>query len=531
MKTYGFRLIALFLSVSMFLACGLTASPQTEDIAVTDDSNPTADGRIPADAEVIAEIATECTTNLADQSKLAVVWEFADGYYFGKLGGKGGLTSAFGDKTDGFPIDGGFKENTQYTIAYTGKTKKGTTTEGTGFRAKVFYTDGTTELLQGIPHKAYDDVRIVSTTDANKSVEKITLTYGTNNEQPFFVKDLSIEEGKTSGYYVPYNRTFIDYTARQELAEMSGYGSMVGKLRNECLFRLESDPLPIPVGDEALGYNAFIEQTWDTLLSDYPDLITKSVIIESTTTETVTERFNIYQYVITPERGYDATVLLTAGVHGIEYESYWGLYRFIRLMMDEGYRYEGIRTLRHRIRFIIIPSWNPWGVEHGERVCPLGIRADRNLNDSVENKGVEYPAFASNEAKSIKMVMDEYDDIALWADLHTDPYAGSDALKGCYGYAPYPSVINTVLYDLTVDFQSIIKNEWNYKTDLTIYNSPAVGYSHLPSYGTGRGIPSCVLEVSTHLPDFPLESGSAGMMKLAEEWYGNVITNMILALY
>ena len=81
-----------------------------------------------------------------------------------------------------------------------------------------------------------------------------------------------------------------------------------------------------------------------------------------------------------------------------------------------------------------------------------------------------------------------------------------------------------MLYGLTVDFHNIIKAETEYSTNITIYDTATTSVYREPGYGTGRGVPSAVLETTV---DEYAESGTAEIMKYAQEWFGNVIAAMI----
>lgn len=290
------------------------------------------------------------------------------------------------------------------------------------------------------------------------------------------------------------------------------------------IFRLENEPSAIPIGDEALGYNDFIEQTWDHLSSDYTT-VTKSVIGTSTTTSAIQTEYNIYKYVFEPPH-YEKTVFLSAGCHGNEYEGFWGLYRLMRLIYDYGYKYPNLRKLRHKVRFIIVPVWNPWGVQNKVRNCPLGCPTQDNMNSEVTVDGTTYPAFTSKECQAIKAIFDEYEgELSLWVDLHTDPFSVEHTWKkGLYGYAEEYTAINRVLYGMTVDFRNILRDETGFRSIFTIYNTASTSTSSIPGYGNYRGVSSAVIEASIN--EFA-QSGTSTEMKYAIEWYGNVIANMI----
>ena len=169
------------------------------------------------------------------------------------------------------------------------------------------------------------------------------------------------------------------------------------------IYRLESNPSPIPIGENALGYSEFLTQTWDTFLADYPAEVTKTAIGVSSTTESITTEYTIYKYVLAP-RDWTRTVFLSAGCHGNEYEGFWGLYRIMRMIWDEGYKFPNLRKLRYNTRFVIVPIWNPWGVENRVRECPLGFPTQENLNTSVTVDDTTYAAFTSKECQAIKEV-------------------------------------------------------------------------------------------------------------------------------
>ena len=144
--------------------------------------------------------------------------------------------------------------------------------------------------------------------------------------------------------------------------------------------------------------------------------------------------------------------------------------------------------------------------------------------------GLRPTTSAKMHRSNLMPVFDEYEgELSLWVDIHTDPLSYTHTppyKKGCYGYAPDKSKINRVLYGLTVDFHNIIKAETGYSTNITIYDSITYSDYRQPGYGTGRGVPSCVLETSIN--EYA-DTGTALLMKYAQEWYGNVIAAMIAA--
>jgi hypothetical protein len=115
------------------------------------------------------------------------------------------------------------------------------------------------------------------------------------------------------------------------------------------------DPLPL------LSYDDFMSQTWEVLRSNHPDYITREVVTKDTS-----ETYDIYEYTFTPEN-YKRTVFLMSGVHGNEYEAFWGLFFFMKNITEFNYTHERLRNLKHDTRFVIIPIDSPWSMQNNTR--------------------------------------------------------------------------------------------------------------------------------------------------------------------
>jgi len=401
----------------------------------------------------------------------------------------------------------------------------------------IYFKDGNVDVVNGVNTEM---ARIISFVPDNQGYCRLQLWSDSKNQ---------------TLYYRTKHASGNEWGPWHELTtENSISAAAIRKTRNYdgFIFRIPELPDAIPVGDNHISYANLIAM-WDELAYDinaigdkvqaqgnyFEDSVTRSLIGHSTITDTVTDQYPIYKYVFEP-RNAEFTVFLTAGCDGDEYEAYWSLYRFMRALYFKGYKYPNLRRLRHRVRFVCIPAYNPWGVENGQRNCPLGFQTLANLNQEVTVGGITYPAFTSAECQAIRDcitdMQSQYGSISLWVDMHADPYSvNHEWKKGFYGYAPAGTALNDVLYGLTIDFDNIIKDETGSETDFTIYNSPANGTSGMPGYGTGRGIPTALIETTIgefyQAPGSPLRmtSGSAQTMKYAQEWYWNVIANMICA--
>ena len=274
----------------------------------------------------------------------------------------------------------------------------------------------------------------------------------------------------------------------------------------------------IPVGADAIGYNDFISNYWDTFLTDYPDNVTKETILKDNS-----DTYNIYKYVFTPAF-YTKTIVLSAGMHGNEYEGFWGLYRLMRLIYGDGSTNPVLRSLFHDVRFVVVPVLNPYGMQHKQRYNSLGY--DQNYNygvdwDTLTHTGTS--AFQSAEPLAVKKLCDEYgNDISLYIDFHTDPY---NATKANYLETDEDSVTYKYCYDLTIDERIHIEDKFDYHSIDTSFvvweNTAATSFRYMEWI---RKIPSVIAEVAVN--GYAV-SGSAEQMEGAVDFYMNVILTMV----
>ena len=279
----------------------------------------------------------------------------------------------------------------------------------------------------------------------------------------------------------------------------------------------------IPVGESALDYDTFMDTTWEALRAEYSDLITRNVL-----TQDSTDTFPIYEYVITPHY-YDHTVLITAGMHGNEYEGFWSLYRIIKFILSDGYKYEKTRNLAHNIRYIIIPVLNPYGVEHRTRENGNGINAHNNYDVQWDNPNMDHSGsepFECKEALAVKLALQAHSGIELYVELHTDPYQPS---YGNYTEVIVGSSLIPTAYNITLDERHKLAEEYGFVEPLSqsfviypTYQSNSIRYLEEIWH-----IPAILLEAS--IKRFSL-SGSETQMTIDFEWYINCIIEAIKTL-
>lgn len=118
-----------------------------------------------------------------------------------------------------------FKENTQYTIQYVAKQISGNP------RLRINYTDGTAEDI-GETFISTTYTKYTQTSNANKTIDYITETYGTSGGSPnFYIKKNSfcIVEGTDTTYY-PYQSNSVLLTlGDKEICKIGDYEDKIFK--------------------------------------------------------------------------------------------------------------------------------------------------------------------------------------------------------------------------------------------------------------------------------------------------------------
>ncbi|AEW47852.1 zinc carboxypeptidase [Clostridium phage phi24R] len=276
----------------------------------------------------------------------------------------------------------------------------------------------------------------------------------------------------------------------------------------------------IPIGDNAVGYEDFINSKWEILRENHSEIISRNEIIKDTS-----NTFNIYEYIIQP-KNYNKTVFLTGGVHGDEYEGFYGLYYFIKNIIENGYKYKQLRDIALNTRFIVIPVLNPYGVENKTRGTSRIDNANNNYDVMFNATEYEHDGefgFSENESKAVKLIADKYNgEIDLYFDFHTDFY---DPQFGDYLIVDETSCNRKLCENLIIDEIKYLKDKYNFTTipkpNLVNLNRRCSSFKYMDII---RKVPSAIIEVSTGRIS-PI--GSSESITRSLNWYTNVIIEHI----
>ena len=145
--------------------------------------------------------------------------------------------AAFGANGGYIPIDVTFDENTQYTLSLMAYTDQNQGSAGNGLVFVIRYTDNTTQNMS-ISNGYSTYTRKTITTTAEKTVAKISCSYGSNGNNIWHIKDIQLEKGNiATGYIEP--TTAIDRIAREDIAELqNNLAVLLGRLNNSASIRM-----------------------------------------------------------------------------------------------------------------------------------------------------------------------------------------------------------------------------------------------------------------------------------------------------
>ena len=298
------------------------------------------------------------------------------------------------------------------------------------------------------------------------------------------------------------------------------FAGMLNPVENTGYYYRGKPAPEVLVGNKALSYESFIANTWELLREENPEYITRNIIIKDTSGE-----LDIYEYVFEPEN-YTKTVFLISGVHGDEYEAFWGLYYFMKKIAENTDSHERMVGLKDNIRYVIIPICNPWGMERQTRRNSRGVdpnqNYDVNFREAGHASGGSAP-FSENESTAVKMIAEKYNsELDLFIDFHTDPYSPN---KGNY----ITIVESSILWDTG---EQITLDEIDYLRDT--YGFTTVQRPAIVNVSTGNGawrymeliknVPSLIWETSIGLI---AKTGTSKMMTIGTDWIINVFTEML----
>lgn len=204
--------------ISTDVASWLNTNVNPVGSAVTVDESLTVSGSA-ADSKIVGDNITDLknalneirgsTRNIFDPTYLVTKagWTDAGGVYSGTASK---LHQNF-NTAPYYPISG-FKENTRYTLSLNAYTDGNEGTSGSGVMFNWRYSDGSQSGVN-IPNATLSDTEFSWTSQANKTVVALRVTYGGNGGNIWHLSKIQLEEGTEKTEYIQHF-TAVDSTAR-----------------------------------------------------------------------------------------------------------------------------------------------------------------------------------------------------------------------------------------------------------------------------------------------------------------------------
>ena len=276
------------------------------------------------------------------------------------------------------------------------------------------------------------------------------------------------------------------------------------------------------------NYNEWISK-WDAFQTQFPSYVTKEKFgVDQTGV------FDMFFYALTPEDGYEKTMIIEACLHGNEKMGTYGLYRFTHHLLHDWKKYPQLGYLRNKVRLILIPVANPYGFEYNTRRNgnPVimggngepGVDLNRNFNtDWDKYNSSTYPkgsaVYSEKETQAIRDLLIRFKDAVAFIDLHT-------IITNSAMYITYMPRFSDATFDEVSKY-----TEYRYKKDKEEFGF-AEGYQQM-DFATAK-LPSakCHAAINHDMNAMTVEYrnqlfsptwGDSLEMTKALEWFGNLI--------
>lgn len=182
--------------------------------------------------------------------------------------------------------------------------------------------------------------------------------------------------------------------------------------------------IPSGVGDFLGNSESFADYSWgseevfrnlyEPLRKKYPEYIRREHIGKD---ESGT--YDMYAYIFEPDK-YEQTVFLSSGMHANEEEGYFALAYFMNEVAAASGENEQLEYLRERVRFVVVPLINVWGVNQTHVLTSANWEIRYNSTGADLNRDFQEQTQA--ETKNVAKLLEKYgDSISFGIDFHTTP--------------------------------------------------------------------------------------------------------------
>lgn len=297
------------------------------------------------------------------------------------------------------------------------------------------------------------------------------------------------------------------------------------------------DPGAQPAGDGSVGSFVNIADwrltewinAWEALRLGNTDP-TYSITRESKGKD-ATNTYDIWRYIFEPPLA-EKTILVTGGKHATEMK---GAACFLRLMQyatNEWHTHPLLAYLRWRVRVVVFPTLNAWGLSQVSRQRKNGNGVDLNRNpetfwangDSNAASGTYRGPSAWSEAEAVTerdTMLEFASTLVAYLDLHDFGVALATDPEKFVAFLPDGSLTSN--RDVVRDVIEWMRTSASDRITFS-QSSPPQPYAH--NYAASLGINAATLEFAEGA--WSNASNDSASMTAGVKWYGNVILKMAL---
>ena len=279
----------------------------------------------------------------------------------------------------------------------------------------------------------------------------------------------------------------------------------VGSIGGDCTF-----------GNFLWNGQTVLDKLYEPVRQRHPDYITREVIGKDQS-----GKYDIYAYIYAPEN-YETTMFLNGGTHGDEQTAFFALAKVMELIADAKPEDTLLYTLRHKVRFVVIPILNMWSVSESHiRANSIGQDLNRDFGELTQQESKNLIAFFEKYAKEARILMDfhiaaaskvaVYFNFINYADNAVANYKSTNHMYHRYmelGYAQKETDISKVPGSYTKSDKYLEGRIWN------SYGVPTITVEYVTSSGHG----------------FPEGTSSAAMTAAVETQMNFIIQNALFFL-
>ena len=279
----------------------------------------------------------------------------------------------------------------------------------------------------------------------------------------------------------------------------------VGSIGNDCTY-----------GNFMWTAENVLNNLYEPVRQRHPDYITREVIGKDQS-----GKYDMYAYIYAPEN-YETTMFLNGGTHGDEQTAYFALAKVMELIADAKPEDTLLYTLRHKVRFIVVPILNVWSASEAHtRANSTGQDLNRDFGNLTQQESKNLIAFFEKYAEEARILMDFHIAAASKVDVYfnfinfTDNavanYKATNHMYHRYlelGYAQQKTDLSKVPGSYTKSDKYLEGRIWN------SYGVPTITVEYVTSSGHG----------------FPEASSSEAMTAAVETQMNFIIQNALYFL-